>query len=133
MYFSRAVTITYVAETDLLYATDAYLRQFDAIVQEVTADGLVVLDRTAFYPTGGGQPHDLGTLTWEGETAQVVDVRKQGTLVVHRVESEPPPVGTQVHGEIEWQRRYALMRHHTALHSMSGVIFQLYGDRKSVV
>jgi len=115
-----------VAETELLYATDAYLRQFDAIVQEVTADGVVVLNRTAFYPTGGGQPHDLGALTWDGGAAQVVEVRKQGPLVVHRVELEPPPVGAQVHGEIDWQRRYALMRHHTALHSMSGVIFQLY-------
>src|SRR5438105_8549147 len=116
-----------VAETELLYATDAYARQFDAIVQEVTADGLVILDRTAFYPTGGGQPHDLGTLTWDGGSANLVEVRKAGPQVVHRVEGRQPPVGAGVHGEIDWDRRYALMRHHTALHSMSGVIFQLYG------
>jgi misacylated tRNA(Ala) deacylase len=117
-----------VADTELLYSTDAYLRTFDARVEEVTADsGLVVLDRTAFYPTGGGQPHDLGTLTWDGGSASVVEVRKEGLRVVHRVEGDSPAVGAIVRGEIDWDRRYALMRHHTALHSMSGVIFQLYG------
>jgi misacylated tRNA(Ala) deacylase len=116
-----------VADTQLLYSTDAYLRSFDAIVQQVTDEGLVVLDRTAFYPTGGGQPHDTGTLSWDGGSAQVVEVRKQGPLVVHRLEGAPPSVDSAVHGEIDWQRRYALMRHHTALHSMSGVIYQLYG------
>jgi misacylated tRNA(Ala) deacylase len=116
-----------VADTELLYATDAYLRQFGAIVVEVNAEVGIVLDQTAFYPTGGGQPHDLGTLTWQGGAAQVVEVRKQGAAVVHKLDAVPPVVGTQVHGEIDWQRRYALMRHHTALHSMSGVIFQLFG------
>ena len=116
-----------MAATEQLYATDAYLRSFDAQVVEITPEGLVVLDRTAFYPTGGGQPHDVGTLSWEGGSAQVVEVRKQGDIVLHRLQGDPPPVGTQVHGEIDWPRRYALMRHHTALHSMSGVIFQLFG------
>jgi misacylated tRNA(Ala) deacylase len=117
-----------VAATELLYASDAYLRSFDAQVVELTPDGWLVLDRTALYPTGGGQPHDVGTLTWDSGAAAVVEVRKQGDLVLHRVEGEPPRPGTRVHGEIDWQRRYALMRHHTALHSMSGVIFQLYGS-----
>jgi misacylated tRNA(Ala) deacylase len=117
-----------VAETELLYSTDAYLRSFDAQVQEVTPDGGVVLDRTAFYPTGGGQPHDLGTLSWDGGASNVVEVRKSGDQVLHRLEGEAPPVGTRVHGEIDWDRRFALMRHHTALHSMSGVIFQLFGS-----
>jgi misacylated tRNA(Ala) deacylase len=116
-----------VPDTVLLYATDAYLRTFDALVEEVTPDGGVVLDRTALYPTGGGQPHDLGTLSWPGGSANVVEVRKDGARVVHRVGGAPPRVGAQVHGEIDWQRRYALMRYHTALHSMSGVIFQLFG------
>jgi misacylated tRNA(Ala) deacylase len=116
-----------VPDTEQLYATDAYVRSFDATVQESTADGGVVLDRTAFYPTGGGQPHDLGTLTWDGGSAAVVEVRKSGGEVVHRLDGEGPPVGTRVHGEIDWQRRYALMRHHTALHSISGVIYQLFG------
>jgi misacylated tRNA(Ala) deacylase len=117
-----------VAETELLYASDAYLRTFDAEVQEVTPEGGVLLDRTAFYPTGGGQPHDLGTLSWDGGEVNVVEVRKAGPRVVHRVEGDLPPVGARVKGAIDWERRYALMRHHTALHSMSGVIYQLYGS-----
>jgi misacylated tRNA(Ala) deacylase len=116
-----------VPDTELLYATDAYVQTFDARVEEVTPDGGVILDRTALYPTGGGQPHDLGTLTWRGGSARVTEVRKDGARVVHRIEGPPPPVGSAVHGEIDWERRYALMRHHTALHSMSGVIFQLFG------
>jgi misacylated tRNA(Ala) deacylase len=117
-----------VPDTELLYATDAYLRSFEAAVQEVTPEGGVILDRTAFYPTGGGQPHDVGTLAWDGgSAASVIEVRKSGPLVVHRVEGPLPSPGASVHGEINWERRYALMRHHTALHSMSGVIFQLYG------
>jgi misacylated tRNA(Ala) deacylase len=116
-----------VAETQLLFATDAYLRSFDAQVEETLPDGGVVLDRTAFYPTGGGQPHDLGTLAWDGGSANVVEVRKSGDHVLHRLDGLAPAVGTRVHGEIDWERRYALMRHHTALHCMSGVIYQLYG------
>jgi misacylated tRNA(Ala) deacylase len=115
--------------TELLFATDAYVRSFDAQVVETTDDDpqLVVLDRTALYPTGGGQPHDLGTLSWEGGSAAVTEVRKQGERVLHRLDGPSPPAGTAVHGEVDWERRYALMRHHTALHAMSGVIFQLYG------
>jgi misacylated tRNA(Ala) deacylase len=116
-----------VAETELLYSTDAYVRSFDATVVEITPEGGVVLDRTAFYPTGGGQPHDVGTLSWDGGSAAVVEVRKSGPQVVHRLEGQAPTPGTRLHGEIDWERRYALMRHHTALHSMSGVIFQLFG------
>ncbi len=116
-----------MSDTELLFASDAYLRAFDATVKEVTDDGGVVLDRTAFYPTGGGQPHDIGVLTWDGGKASVVEVRKLGAQVVHRLAGDTPSPGTQVHGEIDWERRYALMRHHTALHSMSGVIYQLYG------
>jgi misacylated tRNA(Ala) deacylase len=115
-----------VAETELLYATDAYLREFDANVDELL-EGAVVLDRTAFYATGGGQPHDVGELTWDGGSARVTEVRKDGGRVLHKLEGATPPQGAQVHGTIDWERRYALMRHHTALHAMSGVIYQLYG------
>jgi misacylated tRNA(Ala) deacylase len=116
-----------VSETELLYSTDAYVRSFDAAVVGITPEGGLVLDRTAFYPTGGGQPHDLGTLSWNGGSCQVLEVRKAGPQVIHRIDGEAPPSRTPVHGEIDWDRRYALMRHHTALHSMSGVIFQLFG------
>lgn len=116
-----------MAATELLYATDAYARECDATVVDVTSDGTIVLDRTVFYATGGGQPHDTGQLIWNGGETQVSEVRKQGESVLHRVEGPMPPTGTVVHARIDWERRYALMRHHTALHCMSGVIFQLYG------
>ena len=116
-----------MADTELLFAFDSYVRSFEAVVTDVTPDGAVVLDRTAFYPTGGGQPHDRGTLTWSGGEARVVEVRKVGGAVLHVLEGTTPPVGTVVHGEIDWDLRYRLMRHHTALHSMSGVIYQLFG------
>jgi misacylated tRNA(Ala) deacylase len=117
--------------TELLYATDAYLKDVDAVVQEIRDDA-VVLDRTVFYPTGGGQPHDTGTLAWtapDGITheCRVVEVKRKGPDVLHTIEGEEPPVGAAVHGTIDWDRRFALMRHHTALHSMSGVIYRLYG------
>jgi misacylated tRNA(Ala) deacylase len=114
--------------TELLYADDSYLTECDAVVTEVRDGTAVVLDRTVFYPTGGGQPHDLGTLRWDGGEARVMEVRKQGPDVLHLVEGAVPPVGARVHGEIDWERRYRLMRHHTALHAMSGVIYQLFGS-----
>jgi misacylated tRNA(Ala) deacylase len=112
--------------TDLLYLRDAYLTEFDATVVDVatTDDGAVrvALDRTAFYPTGGGQAHDTGTL---GGLA-VVDVRKEGELVWHTVDpsgGEAPQVGQTVHGTLDWERRHGLMRTHTALHVLCGVIW----------
>jgi misacylated tRNA(Ala) deacylase len=117
--------------TDQLYLRDAYLKTMDAIVQELR-DGAAILDRTVFYATGGGQPHDTGTLTWTDDgdvhTCQVVEVKKQGPDLLHRLDGDAPPVGTTVFGEIDWDRRYILMRYHTALHSVSGVIYRLFGS-----
>jgi len=90
-------------------------------------DGHVMLDRTAFYPTGGGQPHDTGLLAWEGGTARVVDVRKDGQAVWHSVDGDLPAVGAPVRGEIDWVRRHRLMRTHTALHILCGVIWNEWG------
>jgi misacylated tRNA(Ala) deacylase len=105
-------------DTELLYLRDAYLRSFDATVTSV--DGTrVALDRTAFYPTGGGQPHDTGTLGGR----PVVDVRKDGGVVWHTIDGGAPAVGDVVHGELDWDRRHALMRTHTALHVLCGVIW----------
>ena len=111
--------------TELLYLRDASLRAFDAVVSSV-ADDRVVLDRTAFYVTGGGQPHDTGTLAWDGGEARVVDVRKADGEVVHVLDGPVPPVGTTVHGELDWDRRFALMRTHSALHVLCGVIWNEY-------
>lgn len=112
--------------TEALYQTDSYLREFDAIVTGVEGNA-VALDRTAFYPGGGGQPHDTGTLTAGSRTWRVAKVRKAGTEVWHEVEGEPPAAGTTVHGQIDWDRRYQLMRTHTAMHILCGVIWRDYG------
>lgn len=105
--------------TDLLYLRDAYLRDFEATVTGVR-EGAVALDRTAFYPTGGGQPHDTGTLAG----LAVTDVRKEGDDVWHSVEGGPlPALGSTVTGTVDWDRRHRLMRTHTALHVLCGVIW----------
>jgi len=112
--------------TEALYQTNSYLREFDAIVTGIEGNA-VALDRTAFYPGGGGQPHDTGTLTAGSHTWRVTKVRKAGPDVWHEVEGEPPAAGTTVHGQIDWERRYQLMRTHTAMHILCGVIWRDYG------
>jgi len=116
--------------TELLYQTDAYRRQFDATVIAVEANA-VALDRTAFYPGGGGQPNDIGSVSIGERTWQVAIVRKQGGDVWHELEGEPsgiPDVKNQlVHGALDWDRRYKLMRTHTALHILCGVVWRDYG------
>lgn len=107
--------------TDLLFLRDAYLRSFDATVVDV-GDDAVALDRTAFYPTGGGQPHDTGTLSG----VPVTGVRKDGDLVWHTLGGTPPASGTPVTGELDWSRRHALMRTHSALHVLCGVIWHAW-------
>ena len=112
--------------TDLLFLRDAELRSFDAVVVAVDAEGArVALDRTAFYATGGGQPHDTGELAG----ARVTDVRKDGDLVWHTLEAPAalPAVGEAVHGTVDWSRRHELMRTHTALHILCGVIWNEWG------
>ena len=112
--------------TDLLFLRDAELRSFDAEVLAVSHDR-VVLDRTAFYPTGGGQPHDTGRLGWDAGEAAVVDVGKDADGVWHALAGEVPVVGSTVRGSIDWARRHALMRTHTALHVLCGVIWNEWG------
>lgn len=107
---------------DLLYQTDAYLREFDGTVTRVDGDG-VYLDRTAFYPTGGGQPHDLGELSG----IAVREVRKDGGDVRHVLAEGSLEPGRSVHGTIDWARRHQLMRTHTALHILCGVIWRTFG------
>ncbi len=110
--------------TERLYLEDAYLAE--APVNVVALDdggGWVALDRTPFYPTGGGQPHDTGFLG----AARVVEVRSEAEVVWHRLEAELPPVGTELEARIDWERRHQLMRTHTALHILCGVIWNEYG------
>lgn len=114
--------------TELLYHTDAYLKEFDAIVTAVEGNALA-LSRTAFYAGGGGQPNDVGTLTVNGQTLVVTKVRKAGEAVWHEVAEDLAgfQTGLAVQGEIDWSRRYQLMRTHTAMHILCGVIFRDYG------
>lgn len=109
--------------TEELAARDAYLTEVDAIVVEAGPDGLV-LDRTVFYPRGGGQPGDTGSITWEGGSAAVADTVKRGGKVLHQTDGEQPPAGAAVHGTIDWDRRHTLMRTHTALHVLSAIIYR---------
>jgi misacylated tRNA(Ala) deacylase len=112
--------------TDLLYHTDSYLREFDATVSEVVGDG-VLLNSTAFFPGGGGQPNDVGWLEVDGERWTVPKVKRRQGRIVHYLDHELPSVGTTVRGILDWDRRYALMRTHTAMHILCGVIWRDYG------
>jgi len=116
--------------TELLYQTDSYLKEFDATITSVLlAERAIIMDRTAFYPGGGGQPCDFGTLTSEGTAYSVEKVKKQGEDVLHFLAGDLPlpSVGTATRGNLDWTRRYALMRTHTALHVLCGTIFRDYG------
>jgi misacylated tRNA(Ala) deacylase len=114
--------------TDQLYQTDSYVKEFDAEVAAVDADqGAVVLNRTAFYPGGGGQPNDVGWLLVGGRQIPVTRVKRQGDQVWHWLDGELPAAGWAVSGRLEWERRYQLMRTHTALHILCGVVWRDYG------
>ncbi|HEX2994722.1 MAG TPA: alanyl-tRNA editing protein [Anaerolineales bacterium] len=116
--------------TELLYQTDSYLQEFDAEVTSILPEErAVVLDRTAFYPGGGGQPCDFGTLTAAGVAYSVNKVKKQGEDVLHFLggDASLPATGAASHGALDWTRRYQLMRTHTALHVLCGTVFRDYG------
>ncbi len=116
--------------TKLLYQTDSYLKEFDAEILRVDSESrTLVLDQTAFYPGGGGQLFDLGLLRVDGASFPVSKVKKHGTDVHHFIggDTELPKAGATVHGEIDWDRRYKLMRTHTAMHILCGVVFRDYG------
>jgi misacylated tRNA(Ala) deacylase len=116
--------------TTLLYQTDSYLQSFNATVLDLdeTNHG-VILDQTAFYPGGGGQPADQGSLFSEDLVLPVSRARKIEGKIVHQIPIDTllPMSGTQIQGQIDWARRYALMRVHTAMHILCGVIFRDYG------
>lgn len=118
--------------TELLYQTDAYLKEFTATVISADAETRsVVLDRSAFYPGGGGQPCDFGTLEISGSTYPVEKVKKQGDDVLHFLGGSgilPAPTSAAF-GTLDWARRYELMRTHTALHILCGTVFRDYGAK----
>jgi misacylated tRNA(Ala) deacylase len=111
--------------TQLLYLDDPYLKEIDA--QIVKADGnKVVLDKTIFYPGGGGQPADTGTILIEGKAMKVLGMEKTDGEVFHVLEA-PLEEGTKVHCAIDWEKRYKYMRYHTAIHIIDGVMVKEYG------
>ena len=116
--------------TDEIAARDAYARETTARVVEVRDDG-IVLDRTVFYPRGGGQPGDTGTIAWATGATAIVDTVKRGGVVLHvpAEDAVRPPQGTDVGVAINWDRRHLLMRTHTALHVLSAVIFREFGAK----
>ncbi len=112
--------------TDLLYHTDSYTRNFNARVITQQAQ-MVALDRTAFYPGGGGQMADRGLLRWQDQESTVKLLHKEDGLVWHELDGPLPPVGAEVEGVLDWEFRYRMMRTHTALHILCGLIFRNYG------
>src|ERR1700689_1381961 len=117
-----------MATTHRLELDDQTLREWDAVVVAAGPDG-IVLDRSAFYPGGGGQPPDHGTLLWGGVQTRIVDARKDdGELLLVPLEGDPlPAVGGSVRGAVEDDRRTALMRTHSGLHVLCGVVFRDFG------
>ncbi len=111
--------------TEPLFRSDAYIAEASATVAAHTAEGGIVLDRSVFYPTGGGQPGDSGYITWHGNSMQIATTVKGSDAAIVLVPAAPqalPPVGSAIEQRIDWPRRHRLMRMHTALHLLSVVI-----------
>ncbi len=115
--------------TDRLYSTDQYAQAVDATVVDIDPDdGRVLLDRTVFYPGGGGQPHDIGELLLGEDRLAVTRVAADGRGVWHWLEGGLPGTGTPVRAEVDWERRYRLMRTHTAMHALCGVVWERFAS-----
>lgn len=113
-----------------LYWKDSYMKEFDSKIERVEGN-VVTLNETAFYPTGGGAPNDTGTLRIKGNEYTVFDVQKEGESISHILDrvAEAAP-GDDVHGAIDWERRYAIMRYHTAIHLLDAVVERGYSSSK---
>lgn len=115
--------------TDRIYSTDQYASTMNATIVDVDLDDRrVLLDRTVFYPGGGGQPHDVGSLSLGDDRLEVVRVAADDRGVWHWLEGGLPQTGASVHGEVDWQRRYRLMRTHTAMHALCGVVWARFAS-----
>jgi len=111
--------------TELLFQEDSYLKTFTAKVMDVSGHG-ISLDRTAFYPGGGGQPCDFGRFQSGNVTLAVKRVRKVDGEIWHEIDGDPPEAGVDLEAKLDWERRYQLMRVHTAMHILCGVIWRDY-------
>ncbi len=115
-------------ETVELYYEDSHLSEFEATVLRVMDEKYVVLNKTAFYPEGGGQLADQGHLKLDGGRSEIVDVQKVGRVIVHEVKGPVPREGAKIRGFIDWNRRSSLMRHHTATHLVMGAARRVLGE-----
>jgi len=120
--------LTTVPTTRTLYYEDPYTTEFEAHVLRVADNMYVVLDQTAFYPEGGGQPADHGILKFNGTQTEVINVQKVGNVIVHVIKGPMPKEGDKVTGRIDWNRRISLMRHHTATHLIMGAARRILGQ-----
>jgi misacylated tRNA(Ala) deacylase len=109
------------------YIEDPYKKEFDAVIKEVNQDKFIVLDKSYFYPNSGGQPFDTGTITRDNEIYNVVYVGKFSGKISHEVDKPGLNAGDKVHCKINWERRYKLMRYHTAAHILSALLFKETG------
>lgn len=109
--------------TEKLFLEDSYAKECEAVVERVEGNG-VVLDQTVFYPTGGGQPCDYGTMEGNGKTARVLEVKKNGAEIIHVLENNCFAQGEKVFCRIDWERRYKLMRMHTAMHVLGATFHE---------
>lgn len=127
---------------DLLYIKDCYMKEFDAVVEDIQEELNIVLNHTAFYPNSGGQPNDIGTLEHNDTIYNVIDVLKKEGKIIHKVDKPGLKKGDKIRGRIDWERRYKLMRYHTASHILATAIHnetgaeitgnQLYLDKARV-
>ena len=116
--------------TELLYQTDSYLKEFSAKVTNILPEkNAIILDRTVFYPGGGGQTHDSGMIRFSGQSVQLIRSKYSPAGLIHILETGAilPETDTEVIGKLDWHKRYQLMRTHTAMHILCGVIFHQYG------
>jgi alanyl-tRNA synthetase len=121
--------VSNIPETEQLYYQDQYMKEFEAKVLKVVDNEYVVLDKTCFYPEGGGQPADNGYIMFDGNKVEVVDVQKVGRIIVHKIKvGAVPKQGSTVQGVIDWDRRYSLMKNHTATHIVNGAARRVLGQ-----
>jgi alanyl-tRNA synthetase len=122
-------SVSNIPETEQLYYQDQYMKKFEAKVLKVIDNEYVVLDKTCFYPEGGGQPADNGYLMFDGNKVEVVDAQKVGRVIVHKIKSKAvPKEGSTVQGVIDWDKRYSLMKNHTATHLINGAARRVLGQ-----
>jgi alanyl-tRNA synthetase len=111
-----------------LYYQDQYMTHFEATIQKVIEREFVVLEKTCFFPEGGGQPADSGRMEFDGKEAEVVDVQKVGRVIIHKLKGPVPKKGDSIKGTVDWNKRYSLMKNHTATHVVGGAARRVLGQ-----